>query len=117
MLMTISSCCRGEPSIKVAALNLMAAAVEGLGNNDRNVLIVHAEALKTADKYAKDKYSDNTLRRGRTECTDTQVTISCPALTLAKALPSPLRQLAPAPATTAIHGAQANTGYRLASAP
>ena len=42
----------------------MAAAVEGLGNNDRNVLFVHAEALKTADKYAKDKYSDNTLRQG-----------------------------------------------------
>jgi hypothetical protein len=55
--------CRGESSVKVAALNLMAAAVEGLGNNDRNVLTVHAEALKTADKYAKDKYSDNTLRQ------------------------------------------------------
>lgn len=41
----------------------MAAAVEGLGNNDRDVLTVHAEALKTADKYAKDKYSDNALRR------------------------------------------------------
>lgn len=40
----------------------MAAAVEGLGNNDRSVLAVHAEALKTADKYAKDKYSDNALR-------------------------------------------------------
>ena len=56
-------CRRGEPSVKIAALNLMAAAVEGLGDNDRNVLTVHAEALKTADKYAKDKYSDNTLRQ------------------------------------------------------
>lgn len=53
---------RGEPSVKCASLNLMAAAVEGLGNNDRNVVAVHAEALKTADKYAKDKYSDNALR-------------------------------------------------------
>jgi hypothetical protein len=58
------SWCRGEPSVKIASLNLIAAAVEGLGNNDRNVLTVHAEALKTADKYAKDKYSDNTLRQG-----------------------------------------------------
>ena len=73
------SCCRGEPSIKVAALNLMAAAVEGLGNNDRNVLTVHAEALKTADKYAKDKYSDNTLRQGHSARMDIELPNSCPA--------------------------------------
>lgn len=54
----------------------MAAAVEGLGNNDRNVLTVHAEALKTADKYAKDKYSDNTLRQGYSACMHVQVSAS-----------------------------------------
>ncbi len=49
--------------MKVAALNLIAAAVEGLGDSDRNVLAVHAEALKTADRYAKDKTTDSTIRR------------------------------------------------------
>jgi hypothetical protein len=75
-------CCRGEPSIKVAALNLMAAAVEGLGNNDRNVLTVHAEALKTADKYAKDKYSDKTLRQVRSTWIF-ELTTCCLAITWA----------------------------------
>lgn len=69
--------CRGEPGIKVAALNLIAAAVEGLGDNDRNVLAVHAEALKTADRYARDKTCETTTRCHCVTCSLLGADISC----------------------------------------
>lgn len=50
--------CRAEPGVKVAALNLIASAVEGLGSRDRNAVTVQIDALKTAASCAKDRYND-----------------------------------------------------------
>ena len=44
--------------MKCAALNLVAAAVEGLGEHDRNVVAVQIDALKTAANCARDRYNE-----------------------------------------------------------
>ena len=49
---------RAEPGVKCAALNLVASAVEGMGDCDRDAVAVQLEALKIAASCAKDRHND-----------------------------------------------------------
>ena len=50
--------CRAEPGVKVAALNLVASALEGLGERDRNVITSQIDGLKAAAAVAKDRSAE-----------------------------------------------------------
>lgn len=52
-----AGCRSTEDKTRCAALGLLAAAVEGVGGNHRNALAVQAEALRTAERLAKDRDS------------------------------------------------------------
>jgi hypothetical protein len=49
---------RGELIVRCAALDVIAAGVEGLGDMDRAVPAVHAEALKAAAQFVRDRSDD-----------------------------------------------------------
>ncbi len=44
--------------MKVAALNLVASALEGLGERDRNVITSQIDGLKAAAAVAKDRSAE-----------------------------------------------------------
>ncbi|KAK9820084.1 hypothetical protein WJX72_005985 [[Myrmecia] bisecta] len=55
MALAVKHCTKyAEPGVRYACLNLMAAVVEGLGEFDRNVTALQTEALKAAERSAKD---------------------------------------------------------------
>ena len=50
--------CRAEPGVKKAGLNLVASALEGLGERDRNVITAQIDGLKAAAAVAKDRSAE-----------------------------------------------------------